>query len=221
MRTAISDSATKVNLLETAQKLMLSKGFTATSVDEICEAAGVTKGSFFHYFRSKEDLGKAVLDHFMASMSKAVLESPFFKKNDPLQRIYGYVDFMIEISRDPERRSGCLLGNFAQVLSDTHPDIRSLCAKHFRWWAETLKHELDRAKTKGALKKSVDTKVLAEHFIALFEGSLMLAKTQQDIGIIERNLLNYKRYLKSIFATLARDSIKHKVKSKRRSENDG
>ena len=199
MRTKRLDSAIRVKLLEAAQRLMLAKGFTATSVEEICETAKVTKGSFFHYFASKEDLGKAVLDHFMTAMSKAVLEAPFFKKDDPLQRIYGYIDFMIEISRDPERQSGCLLGNFAQVLSDTHPDIRSICARHFSWWAGTLKHELDEAKDRHAIDKSIDTQVLAEHFIALFEGSLTLAKTQYDIGIIERNLRNFKLYLKTIY----------------------
>ncbi len=178
---------------------MLAKGYTATSVEEICAAAEVTKGSFFHYFESKEDMGKAVLDHFMSSMSKAVLDSPFFKKKDPLQRIFGYIDFMIEVSGSPERRSGCLLGNFAQVLSDTYPDIRLLCARHFNWWSEMLKHELDEAKAGCAIKAAIDTRALSEHFIALFEGSLMLAKTRRDVGIIERNLGNFKQYLKSIF----------------------
>lgn len=201
MKTKRPDSAAKMKLLEAAQRLMLAKGFTATSVDEICEEAELTKGGFFHYFRSKEDLGKAVLDHFMSTMSQAILDAPFFKKKDPLQRIYGYIDFIIEASRDPERRSGCLLGNFAQVLSDTYPDIRALCAKHFSWWTGTLQHELDEAKNRHAIKGDVDTRVLAEHFIALFQGSLMLVKTQQDIGIIERNLRSYKQYLKTIFGS--------------------
>ena len=199
MRKAQPDSATKLKLLEAAQRLMLAKGYTATSVDEICEAAEVTKGSFFHYFGSKEDLGRAVLDYFMSSMSRAAQDSPFSQKRDPLQRVYGHIDFLIEVSKDPERRSGCLLGNFAQVLSDTHPDIRSLCAGHFSRWAGMLKHELDEAKTAHAIKGAVDTQVLSEHFIALFEGSLMLAKTQRDIEIIGRNLRNFKQYLKSIF----------------------
>jgi len=201
MKTRRIDSATKLKLLEAAQRLMLAKGFTATSVEEICAAAELTKGSFFHYFRSKEELGKAVLDYFMASMFQSLRDSPFFQSSDPRQRIYGYIEFMIEVSRDPERSSGCLLGNFAQVLSDTHPDIRALCAHHFSWWAGILKHELDEAVAGLAPRKSaVDTQVLAEHFIALFEGSLTLAKTRQDFRIIERNLRNYQQYLKSIFA---------------------
>ncbi len=199
MRTARSTSATKVKLLDAAQRLMLAKGYSATSVEEICEEAGLTKGSFFHYFSNKEELGKAVLDHFMSSMAKTVVDSAFFKKDDPLQRIYGYIDFMIEISRRPDRRSGCLLGNFAQVLSDTNPDIRSLCASHFNWWVGILKEQFDEAKKRYPTAKSLDTEVLAEHFIALFEGSLMLAKTQLDIAVIERNLRNYKKYLKAVF----------------------
>ena len=187
-------------MLEAAQRLMLAKGFTATSVEEICAAAELTKGSFFHYFRSKEELGKAVLDYFMASMFQSLRDSPHFQHSDPLSRIYGYIDFMIEVSRDPERSSGCLLGNFAQVLSDTHPDIRVLCAHHFSRWAGILKHELDAAVAGLPRQSGVDTQVLAEHFIALFEGSLTLAKTRQDFGIIERNLRNYQQYLKSIFA---------------------
>jgi TetR/AcrR family transcriptional repressor of nem operon len=199
MKTPRSDSVTKTKLLEAAQRLMLAKGFTATSVEEICAAAELTKGSFFHYFRSKEELGKAVLDHFMASMFQSLQDSPHFQNRDPRQRLYGYIDFMIEVSRDPERSSGCLLGNFAQVLSDTNPDIRALCAHHFSYWAGILKHQLDEAVAGLARNSAVDTQVLAEHFIALFEGSLTLAKTRQDFGIIERNLRNYQQYLKSIF----------------------
>ena len=72
MRTRQENPATREKLLETAQHLMLAKGYTATSVEEICEAADLTKGSFFHYFASKEDLGKAVLDRYVNTMFQAV-----------------------------------------------------------------------------------------------------------------------------------------------------
>ncbi len=198
MRTRQENPATREKLLETAQHLMLAKGYTATSVEEICEAANLTKGSFFHYFPSKEDLGKAVLDRYVIIMFQEVQNAPFLKKSDPLQRLYGYIDFMIEVSKDPARRSGCLLGNFAQVLTDTHPEIRTQCAAHFRLWADMLKHELDAAKAVYKVK-GLDTGTLADHFIALFEGSLMLAKTRQDLDVIANNLNHFKNYLKSIF----------------------
>lgn len=199
MKTARIDSIAKDRLLEAAEKLMLAKGYTATSVDEICESAKLTKGSFFHYFKSKDDLGKAVLDRYISSTHMAVQSAPFFKKSDPLQRVYGYIDFMIALSKDPKRRNGCLLGNFAQVLSDTHPYIRSQCASHFSSWAGMLKRELDETIKRHSPKAHVDSHGIAEYFIALFEGSLMMAKTKRDVKIIEKNLRYFKQYLKSVF----------------------
>jgi TetR/AcrR family transcriptional repressor of nem operon len=198
MRTRKENPATKEKLLETAQHLMLAKGYTATSVEDICEAANLTKGSFFHYFASKEDLGKAVLDRYVNTTFQAVQNGPFLKKSDPLQRLYGYIDFMVEVSKDPARRSGCLLGNFAQVLTETHPEIRTQCAAHFGQWAGMLKQELDAAKAAYNVK-GLDTGTLADHFIALFEGSLILAKTRQDLDVIANNLNHFKNYLKTLF----------------------
>ncbi len=198
MRTPRTNPATKEALLETAQGLMLSKGYSATSVDDICTAANLTKGSFFHYFSNKEDLGKAVLERYVLSMFNLARNAPFSKQSDPLQRVYGYIDFMIKLAKDPARRSGCLLGNFAQVLTDTHPEIRAQCAGHFKLWSDILKQELDAAKALYKVK-GIDTGTLADHFIALFEGSLMLAKTRQDVDVVANNLHHFKNYLKSIF----------------------
>jgi TetR/AcrR family transcriptional regulator, transcriptional repressor for nem operon len=199
MRTAQIHSPTKEKLLEAAQQLMLAKGFPATTVDEICETAGFTKGSFFHYFESKEHLGKEVLTRFFSFLQQVIREGLFHRKSDPLQRVYGYVDRFIEMSTNPQMPSGCLLGQFTQELSDTHPEIRSLCAKHFAEWAATLKHDLDEAKAKYAPKAHFDTQSLAEYFIAIMQGSRILATAKQDPGVFEQNLQHYKRYIKSLF----------------------
>ncbi len=199
MRTPQANPVTKEALLETAQGLMLSKGYSATSIDDICKAANLTKGGFFHYFSSKEDLGKAVLERYTLSMFQLARNASFSKKSDPLQRVYGYIDFMIELAKDPARRSGCLLGNFAQVLSDTHPEIRSQCETYFNKWVDMLKHELDQVKTAHRIKHAIDTRGIADHFVALFEGSLMLAKTRQDLDVVANNLHHFKTYLKNIF----------------------
>jgi len=199
MRTAQAHSSTKEKLLDAAQQLMLVKGFPATTVDEICEVAGFTKGSFFHYFVSKEQLGKEVLARFFSFLQQTSREGSFRMKSDPLQRIYGYVDRFIEMSTNPQMPNGCLLGNFTQELSDTHPEIRSLCAQHFAEWAATLKHDLDEAKAKYAPKAHFDTQSLAEYFIATMQGSRILATAKQDPGVFKQNLQHYKRYVKSLF----------------------
>jgi TetR/AcrR family transcriptional repressor of nem operon len=199
MRTAQAQSPTKEKLLEAAQQLMLAKGFPATTVDEICETAGFTKGSFFHYFASKEQLGKEVLDRFYCSFQQRVYQGALRQKSDPLQRVYGYVDRFIELSDNPESPSGCLLGNFTQELSDTHPEIRSLCARRFAEWAATLKQDLDEAKAKYAPKAPFDTQSLAEYLIAVLQGSQILAKAKQDKGVFRQNLRHFRRYIKTLF----------------------
>lgn len=194
-----SRSSAKEKLLDAAERLMLTKGFVATTVDEICHEAGLTKGSFFHYFKSKEDLGKAVLDRFCQVRLDLLQKSPSQQKTDPLERIYGWIDFAIEMSKSPLAQNGCLLGNFAQELSDTHPHMRSSCAQHFTDWAALLKKELDEAKAKHRPDALLDTASLAEHLIAIIEGALIIAKAKQDMKVMEQSLLHFKRYVKSLF----------------------
>src|SRR5258708_2932648 len=124
MKKADNASPTKRKLLDAAQELMLAKGYTATSVDEVCEAAGLTKGSFFHYFENKEYLGRVVAERFHASMGQLFESAPFHQAKDPLDRLLGRVDFLIELTRRPDGTKGCLLGMFVQELSDSHPAIR-------------------------------------------------------------------------------------------------
>jgi TetR/AcrR family transcriptional repressor of nem operon len=199
MRVAQEHSPTKEKLLEAARQLMLAKGYGATTVDEICELAGVTKGSFFHYFENKEDLGKSVLDHFVTVMFRTIQEAPFHDRKDPFQRIYGYLDFLIALSKNPDIPNSCLLGNFSQELSDTLPEIRSRCERHFGQWTEAFKKDLDDAKAKYCPKATIDTRSLAEHLIAIMEGSIILAKAKQDKEMIEKNLQHFRLYLKALF----------------------
>jgi len=199
MRTAQAQSPTKEKLLDAAQQLMLAKGFPATTVEEICDTAGFTKGSFFHYFESKEHLGKEVLDRFYFSLQQMIQQGSFRKKSDPLQRVYGYVDRFIEMATNPELPSGCLLGHFTQELADTHPEIRSLCAQHFAEWVALFRQELDEAKAQYAPKAAFNTQSLAEYLIAVMQGSQILATAKQNVGVFEQNLQHFKRYVKSLF----------------------
>src|SRR6266436_3611232 len=114
MRSAKVSSMTKEKLLDAAQRLMLVKGFPSTTIDEICGAARLTKGSFFHYFDSKDELGKEVLVRYAARKQQIWQAAPFVKNSDPLRRVYGYLDFAVQMYNKPESQNGCLLGHFAQ-----------------------------------------------------------------------------------------------------------
>ncbi len=197
-RTAQVDSPTKGKLLCAAQNLIVEQGFAATTVDAICEKAGVTKGSFFHYFKSKDDLGKQVLKRFCASGVN--IHAEFCgRETDPLKRVYAYIDGIIAMSQDPQMNKGCLLGLFSQECCDTNAQIREVCRKAFDDWAGHFGEVLAKAKAKYAPKAAFKPKEIAEHMIAVLEGSLIIGKTRKDMAIVAQNLGHFKAYVKSLF----------------------
>ena len=200
MRKKQEHSKARQRLLDVAQELMLKKGFASTSIDEVCKRSNLTKGGFFHYFKSKEDLGKQLLERFCCHSQERMSSCCCGeKKLDPLKRVYRYIDYAIELSKNSSGDKGCLMGTFASELSDTSSDIRDLCVKGFDDWAKVIRKDLAEAKTKYAPKASFDVGSLAEHFVAIFEGSQILAKAKQNRKIIKNNLEHFKRYLKSLF----------------------
>jgi TetR/AcrR family transcriptional regulator, transcriptional repressor for nem operon len=199
MRTAQTDSLTKQKLLDAAQELMLAKGYTATSVDEICAAAKLTKGSFFHYFEGKEHLGREVAQRFYASMQQLFQSAAYHQEKDPLDRVFGRVDFLIDLSRRPQASKGCLLGNFVQELSATHPTIRSVCATCFDKAAQSFRQDLEEAKEKYTPNAGWTAQSLAEHLTAVVQGAIILGKAKQDPKVLEESLTHFREYLKCVF----------------------
>ena len=190
MKTTQKKTIKKANLLDAAYDLMMAKGYVATSVDEICEKAKTTKGSFFHYFESKEDLAKSLLTRQCAAHQKTKEE--LFGK-DPYKRVFGHIDMLIEIIKKPGGTKACIKGILGQELSDTHPEIRKICATYFENLTNDFAQDLADAKKKYG--GNFDPYALAKHFIALLQGSYILAKVQGNNNVIIENLEHFKKYL--------------------------
>lgn len=199
MRKAQAESAVWTKLVDAARELMLAKGYTATSVDDICTAAGVTKGSFFHYFTDKEHLGRVAAERFYADRVTLFEKAPLHEETDPLDRVLGFIDFLIQVARSPRGVKDCLLGNFVQELSTTHPGIRDVCASCFDDQAERFKQMLDEAKTRYAPRARWSTESVASHLIAVLQGGIILAKARQDRGAVAENLGHFREYVRQLF----------------------
>lgn len=193
------DKGTRDKILDGAQQLMLDKGFAATSLSEICEAAGVTKGSFFYYFDTKETLGRAVLLHYWQPIKNIHEQGVFLDINDPLERLLRYCDFIVDLLERPKTPKSCLFGNFSQELSTTHPEIVAVCQEAFTWWAEMLERDLIEAKKKYAPAKDFDPKSVAQHFMTVYEGSLILFKTYREPSVFRKQMNHFKDYLTLLF----------------------
>lgn len=199
MRTADPNAPTKENLLDAAITLMLEKGFTATSVDEICVAAGATKGSFFHFFKSKEEIAKAAIARFTQRQMERFQAAPAFKLADPLQRFLGLLDVVIAAFQDPKVMKSCLLGNLTQELAPTQPRVRAVCCEAFEQINAGFAAMLAEAKSRHKPTRDFDPRAVADFFTAVIQGSLILMKAQQDSAVGVANVRQFKRYVEGLF----------------------
>lgn len=202
---ATSDlSETKRHLLEAGISLIRKKGFHATSVDEICLEAEVTKGAFFHYFKSKEDLAKTAIVWFEENKKSALAEAPFRKIADPLDRLFARLDFLKDsYHQQNQLTKGCLFGMFAQEISFINPALRALCLNAFEHIATDLEQDLVAAKMKYAPDAGFNPKDVAMLYVSLIQGSLLIAKASASNAVICANIDQYRSYLKTLFAVPA------------------
>ncbi len=193
-------SETKCKLVDASVTLMRKQGFHATTVDDICSAAGVTKGGFFHYFKSKEDVARATIEWAGESKAREFREAPYRQLADPLDRVYGRLDFAKESYGGPNRvTKGCPIGMIAQELSATHPELRNVCQDYFSRLAKDLANDIAEAKTLHAPDAEFDPNNVAMLYVSMMQGSLMLAKTAEANTVLMENVEQFRCYLKSLF----------------------
>jgi TetR/AcrR family transcriptional repressor of nem operon len=176
-------SDARERLIGTAQELMLDKGYAAVGVGEICAQAGVNKGSFYHFFESKQRLGIAAIDAYWGAL-RPIWSATLAGDAPPLQRIERLLTMFYEHNR-AERDSrgkicGCMLGNLALEQSTQDADVQRRLAQIFDEQAAMLESVLREAKKAGDVPGDTKAKKAARSLLALLEGSVMLAKLHND-----------------------------------------
>jgi TetR/AcrR family transcriptional regulator, transcriptional repressor for nem operon len=189
----------KTKLLDAALRVIRAKGYSATRIEDICEAAGLTKGSFFHHFKSKEELALAAAEHFSSSTSGVFAAAPYRSLSDPLERLLGYVDFRKTILRGDLPDYTCLLGTMVQEAYDTHPEIRKVCDSHICAHAATLVPDIEAAIRKYGIQPSWTAESLAYHMQAVIQGAFILAKARQSVHVASACMDHLRRYVRSLF----------------------
>ncbi|HEV7671822.1 MAG TPA: helix-turn-helix domain-containing protein [Thermoanaerobaculia bacterium] len=197
-----SPHGSKTALLDAAMRLIRTKGYSATRIEDICEAAGLTKGSFFHHFKSKEDLALAAAAHFAARADAAFAVAPYQRAVDPLDRLLGYVDFRSAILQGSLPDFTCLLGTMLQETFDTHPALRAACDTHISAHAAAVAKDIAAAKRRYAPAAPWSAESLALYIQAVIQGAFILAKAKQGPKVAAECLRHLRRYLESQFSRL-------------------
>jgi TetR/AcrR family transcriptional repressor of nem operon len=189
----------KDRLLNAALHVIRAKGYAAATVDDICQEAGVTKGSFFHHFKSKDDLAIAAADHWSVMTGQFFATAPYRKAQDPLERLLGYVEFRGKILQGEPPDYTCLLGTLVQETYETHPDIRVACEKGLAAHIAELTSDVEAAKQLYAPDACWSAQSLGYFIQSVLQGGFIFAKARQSPRVVRENLAHLRRYLEVLF----------------------
>jgi TetR/AcrR family transcriptional regulator, transcriptional repressor for nem operon len=190
----------RVKLIESAITTVRSKGFSATSVDEICAAAGVTKGAFFHHFATKESLAVAAAGAWTDIAEQHIFTVPdWVRIADPLDRLMGHIEFRLSMLNGPAEDFTCFVGTMVQEVYNSSDPIRAACDASITAYAKRLAEDIQPVIDQYDRGHDVSALGLAYHIQAVLQGAFILAKAKGDPAIARDSVVHLKRYALMLF----------------------
>ena len=190
-------STAKSKVVTTAKALMLTQGYTPTSVDEIISSAGVSKGSFYHCFKSKEELGACVAEEYLEEGLAIIGTGDYETVEDPLERAFAFIEH-IEASAPALWDHGCMLGSFAIDLSGTHPVIADCLGRLMNQLESQIAPLLEPIAAACVRDDGPTGRELANHMMTVVEGGIVMAKAHRDPARIAGGLREFRRYTNAL-----------------------
>jgi TetR/AcrR family transcriptional regulator, transcriptional repressor for nem operon len=202
-------------LLDAALSVIRTKGYSATSVDELCSSAGVTKGAFFHHFKSKDELAVAAADYWSEMTGALFADAPYHDHANPLDRVLAYVAFRKALLQGGVPEFTCLVGTMVQETYETAPAIREACERCITRHARTLEGDIEAAMRTRNMTPDWTASSLALHTQAVIQGAFILAKATGTAEIAADSIDHLRRYIELLFGDGSRESTKsHRGRSK-------
>ncbi len=186
-------------LLDAALTLVRRQGWAATSIDQLCETVGVTKGAFFHHFASKEALGIAAAKHWTTVTSPRFAQADYHRHADPLDRIFGYIDFRAAITGGPLESFTCFAGTTVQETFATADALRAAAGATIFDHAELLAADFRAAIALHPPSVRLSAEDLAVYTQTVIQGGFVVSKAKGDRAPLLDALGHLKRYLALLF----------------------
>ena len=191
----MSSQKTRAHILDAASQLVHLRGFNNTSVEDILKESGIGKGNLYYHFKSKEELGFAILDRSLERLSADIIEKSFDPGKDPWLCIHDFLGSLVDRARQQVGSGGCILGNLAVEMSDIHEGFRQRLTKAFDGLRSRIENSLNQAQTQGTLRSDADVPRLAHFIVAGFEGALMMGKLHKDPDVVAGVIEEIKGHL--------------------------
>jgi len=182
---------TRDRIIETGAEIIHRKGFNHTGIQEILNAASVPKGSFYNYFKSKDDFGLQIIDYFSAHFKRIAKETLEDTTVSPLNRIYGFLTAFMEYFESQNYAGGCPIGNLAQEMGDLSPAFRKKLSEAIDMMVDAYSRVLARAQRDGKILKSLDIRDTASFIVAGWHGAIIQMKLTQSLAPLK----NHRKFI--------------------------
>ncbi|MBE0463209.1 MAG: TetR family transcriptional regulator C-terminal domain-containing protein [Halomonadaceae bacterium] len=181
----MKNTATRDKLIDTGAELIAQQGYNATGINAVLKACDVPKGSFYHYFSSKEDFGLAVIERFANDYDESLVALLEDSMTPPLERLQRYFAAGRTYMRECDHATGCLIGNLGQELAGQSDRFREALNSAFQRWEERFARCLQDAQAQGLLPTALDPHRLASFILCGWEGAILRAKTLKSEAPME------------------------------------
>jgi|SRR5215472_3600087 len=189
----------KTRLLDAALRVIRTKGYAATTVDDICAAAGVTKGSFFHHFKSKDELALGAVAYWNDRTEGFFAAADYRRLPNPRDRLFGYLGFREALLARELADFTCLLGTLVQETYATHPAIRAACDQGMSAHIAELTRDLEAAKRLYAPAAGWTPESVGYFIQAVLQGAFIFAKAKQSPEVVRSSLEHLRHYIERLF----------------------
>lgn len=193
----------RTRLLDAARDLIRARGYAATTVDDLCRTAGVTKGAFFHHFESKEALGVAVAKQWTELTSALFAAAAYHAPKDPLERVLAYIEFRKQLIAGDFCQFTCLAGTLLQEIYDCSPTMRDACAQSILGHSASLEADIAEAMKLHSIEGAFTAESLARHTQTVIQGSFIMAKATGNPETAREGLDHLARYVELLFSARA------------------
>ncbi|MFS4437668.1 TetR/AcrR family transcriptional regulator [Paracoccaceae bacterium GXU_MW_L88] len=185
-------------LLETAMTVIRRGGFSAMTVEQLCQAAGVTKGGFFHHFDGKEALGVAAAKYWGETTSALFAEADYHKPKRAKDRLFAYLDLRELLVSEDFAEFTCVAGTMVQEQYDSSPAIREACGDAILGHAQSLEMDIAAALA-GAGRDPSEAASLARFTQSALQGGFIIAKAANDPEPAREAIRHLRAYFQSLF----------------------